>query len=232
MAPGFQHKTGQSQGRTMNVDTVIFDIDGTLLDSIQKYFNCMDTVLKKTFGRTFPREAIEATFGLPMRAAMPVLGIADEDVSVLESEVVSYICNLDEEIAFYPGIVETVSELRDQGFRLGIATSRTLEEVHGDKNIKGIISFFDAVSATSSEVRPKPAPDILLRVLDDLSAEPGQAVYIGDTRLDCLCARSAGTHFIGAGWNRDSCFGKKTDLYADCIICTCIDDLIKLIRML
>lgn len=216
----------------MNVNTVVFDIDGTLLDSLQKYFNCMDTALRKTYGRSFPKEEIKATFGLPLRAALPVLGITDEDLSILESEVISYICHTDEKAIIYPGINETIAELKNQGFYLGIATSRTSGEVYGDENIKRIIGLVDFVSTTGRDIRPKPAPDVLLRVLDNLSVEPDQAVYIGDTKLDYSCSKSAGTYFIGAGWNHESCFSKEPELYADCIICTDINDLIKLIRML
>jgi len=99
-----------------------------------------------------------------------------------------------------PGLKELLNELKPS-FGLGVATNRSTT-IGRVLEYHGLTDFFDIVVSSLDVKNPKPHPESLLKVIDFFSISPRQAVYIGDSKLDWLSARSAGVIFA-AYKNRD-----------------------------
>jgi phosphoglycolate phosphatase len=187
----------------MATRAVIFDIDGTLLDTRDRYLDCMHTVFRKYSGRTHFERIIRESFGLPGREIMRRIGVPERDYDRLGKDIRAYMCGAAVHAVPYDGIIDMLDTLKPH-FRLAAATSRIPEEVSVDTDLRVIVPRMDIVCATTRDMTPKPAPDVLRAALAALDAAPHEAVYVGDTLIDADCAGATGVPFIAAGWNQDT----------------------------
>ncbi len=216
MAPvGLRESLGLADGRLVTlfvdrpgnapVDAVIFDLDGTLLDSIGVYFK----IVSSTLGRLgFPqvsmdviREAdLDGEFEwervLPKSAVMNQPGLLARIQSLVE-EVYRPMFEIEAKpIAGMKGVVD---DLVAAGIKLGIVTSTPRENVDFKlEKLKhnGTLSHFEAIVTSSDVVRKKPAPDPMIECCRQLDVKLENSVYIGDSRSDIKSGRSAGMKTI------------------------------------
>jgi phosphoglycolate phosphatase len=191
-------------GKT-SLEAVIFDLDGTLLDSIGFYFN----IVRFTLDRLgFPQVSIDvireaATDGgfewervLPKSAAMNQPGLLAQ-IQLIADEV--YRPMFEIEAKPIPGMKGVVDDLVAAGIKLGIVTSTPRENV-GIKLKKlehnGTLGHFEVIVTSSDVVRKKPAPDPMIECCRQLDVKLENSVYIGDSRCDIKSGRSAGMKTI------------------------------------
>lgn len=216
MAPvGLRESLGLADGHRVTLfvdrpgnarlDAVIFDLDGTLLDSIGVYFK----VVRSTLGRLgYPqvsmdviREAVkdgefEWERVLPQSTDMNQPGLQAKIQSVVEEVYRSIFEN---EVKLIPGVKGVVDDLVAAGIKLGIVTSTPRENVDFKlEKLKqnGTLSHFDVIVTTSDVVRKKPAPDPMIECCRQLDVKLENSVYIGDSRSDIKSGRSAGMKTI------------------------------------
>lgn len=183
---------------------VIFDVDGTLVDS-QEF-------LLEAQRRAFATHRLEppsrarslSIVGLSLREAFSVLAGQDAPVDALAQSYREAWGDLRSDPAFedplYPGASETVAALaRDENVVLGIATGKSRRGVAHLLNRLGWASLFSTVQ-TSDDHPSKPAPDMILAALEETGAAPEETYMIGDTTYDMSMARAAGVHPIGVAW--------------------------------
>jgi pyrophosphatase PpaX len=178
---------------------VLFDLDGTLVDSaaviLGSFHHATETVLR----RRFPDERILAQVGgsnlaHQMRLLDP--DRVDELVRVYrEHNDPQYA-----ELACFDGIVDVLARLKDEGRRLGIVSAKRKPTVERVFEGAGIGAFFDVVVGSDDTERHKPDPEPLLKALELLDARPGEAAYVGDSPFDVAAARAAGVFAIAVAW--------------------------------
>jgi pyrophosphatase PpaX len=103
-------------------------------------------------------------------------------------------------LELFPGAIETLETLDSSGYRLGLVTSKKREPAVANISMTGLDRYLSCVVATDDTNRPKPCPDCLLRALDLLATEPGQAFYAGDSLYDVLTGKNAGVATAGVTW--------------------------------
>ena len=187
------------------LDAVIFDLDGTLLDSVGIYFEIVRTVLDR-FG--FPqvsmdviREAakdsgFEWARVLPESTLVKQPGLRAQILSVVE-EVYRPLFEIQAEPM--PGMRSVVENLVAAGIKLGIVTSTPGEHVGFKlKKLKqnDTLGYFGAIVTTSDVARKKPAPDPMMECCRQLDVKLENSVYIGDSRSDIQSGRIAGMKTI------------------------------------
>lgn len=194
----------------MSYDTVIFDLDGTLLDTLQDLADSTNYALSACALPPRTSEEIRSFVGngvgLLIARAVPE-GTPDEIRGrCLELFRAHYLLNMENKTAPYPGVVELLGRLGREGYKLAIVSNKL------DSAVKGLAqSHFDGLAPVAIGERPgvkrKPAPDMVRLALDELGSSADQAVYVGDSDVDLETARNAGLPCVSVSWGfRDQAF--------------------------
>lgn len=187
---------------------VIFDVDGTLVDSQSDILGAMHLSFAAEGVPTPPRHEILAVVGLSLDVLMPRLA-PDADAPQLGRLVQGY---KDAYMAlrsdqggvvsspFYPGAREVLETLRDRpGVVLGVATGKSQRGLDKLIEAHGLEDMF--VTRQVADFHPsKPNPSMLLQALSETGVEPAHAVMLGDTSFDMEMAQAAGIVGIGVSW--------------------------------
>jgi HAD superfamily hydrolase (TIGR01509 family) len=182
---------------------IIFDLDGTLIDSLEVYYQD----LKEIFRR----------MGLPPVSRADVLRVMRSNLSPWETFIPADIPNqkefiqrciaIDREIwptiyqkkaHLFPGSKSTIKFLFQKGIKLGVVTSGWQEdnEINQLLSKEGIFSYFEAIIMKTDTHRSKPAPDPILICLERLAVDSASAIYVGDAPDDIRAGKAAGTRTV------------------------------------
>jgi pyrophosphatase PpaX len=194
---------------------VLFDLDGTVIDTGAIILASMRHVAETVVGGTYTDEQLLAAVGGPgLEAQMQAL-----DPTRVDELVRLYRAHnepLHETIAACAGMDRVLVALEERGHRLGIVTAKRRETVELAFARVPLGHLFDVVVGgdETSEHKPNPAP--LLLALDRLGARPEEAAYVGDSPFDMQAAKAAGLYAIGVSWGRIHDASKLTD--ADVVV--------------
>jgi phosphoglycolate phosphatase len=189
----------------MKTRLLIFDLDGTLLDTIEDLANAVNFALRQYH---FPEHAVETYrfmigngINKLLERALPEAHRSADIISMVRLEFLRhYSRHADDCTRPYPGISELLQTLQNQGFMLGVASNKiheaTVELVH---RFFPEISF-SLVLGQRDGFPIKPAPDILLEIMATAGVEKAETLYIGDSGVDALTAINASVPFIGVLW--------------------------------
>lgn len=182
---------------------VIWDLDGTLLDTPQVIVETAAHVLR-ALGRTeIDAAAIRAGIGLPLPVALGGLLDAPPDSALVADAVERYrvhwrsVVNPRIRELVFPGVHAGLALLQRRGVRQAVATGKMQSGADTNVDIAGLRPFMEVVAGYDRVEHPKPAPDLALLVLHELGLSPADAVVVGDTTHDVLMAGGAGIRSIG-----------------------------------
>ena len=183
------------------IDTVVFDFDGTIMDTNDVIIGSWQHVYRTLRGKEGDLNYILSTFGEPLEYSMmtsfPEVDV-EESVKIYRDWHRERFLDM---IKLFPGITEMLQEVKARGYKTGIASSRLRLTLEQGLNKYDLGKYFDAIVAVEDTENPKPAPDIVLKTLDLLDAKPENAIMIGDSRLDILCAHNAGVPAVLVSWS-------------------------------
>lgn len=193
---------------------VLFDWDGTLVDSAEASFRCYARVLPE-FGIAYERADFQRTYSPDWYRTYRAVGLPPErwpqaDARWLEH----YSCEPASAIA---GADAAVRRLRDGAIRLGIVTTGSRERVALELETLGLASAFEAVLCAGDYRERKPHPEALLLALSRLDVPAAHSAYVGDSPEDVEMARAAGVFAVGipGGFpNREQLIASAPDLLA------------------
>lgn len=194
-------------------DTFIFDLDGTLLNTLPDLVALTNRVLSDS---GFPKRTegeILSFVGNGVRALMDRAVPEGTDPSQVDEAM-----NLWRELysecgiqltAPYDGVPELLAALKSRGKKLGVVSNKF------DRGVQELIPLFfpdvfDAIHGESKEVPRKPDPTGLLRTINELGADPQTTVYVGDSGSDMATAHNAGVFALGVSWG----YRSESDLRA------------------
>lgn len=182
----------------MKYQHIVFDLDGTLIDTERAILPSLrDTLLART-GKHYPEEELTFALGITGVDALERLGIAD-----IDGVLALWIDNMhryQDAVTLFGGVKEVLKALRDNGAILGIVTSQTYEEfAHGFAPF-GVSGYFQVVIRAEDTEEHKPAPAPLLKYIELSGARPREVLYVGDSVYDSRCAQAAGVDFALALW--------------------------------
>jgi phosphoglycolate phosphatase len=177
---------------------VIFDLDGTLVDSPRAIVETF-TAAFASMGVDEPAAAaIRATIGLPLEAAFSgLLGIPLDDGRV--ASAIEHYQRLFKQLILprarellFPGVADGLATLRGQGLSLAVATSKFYASADALLIAAGLREHFSVVVGADQVTHPKPHPEMGQQIMRRLGVEPDHAVMVGDTTHDLLMANAAG----------------------------------------
>ena len=177
---------------------IVFDIDGTLLDTERTGVLSLIQTIRELTGREVAYEEAYYFFGIPSSKAAAILHYDDEQrFAVVWEEHYQELMNL---VTPFPGVEDVLRDLRAAGRRTGVVTSRNATEIAYDPHLAKLLPWFDVVIGFEQSERHKPFPDPMLAYLEKAGAEAAATLYVGDTAHDCHCGHDAGCDFALADW--------------------------------
>jgi len=182
------------------VNTVIFDFDGTLIDTNDVILASWQHTYRYFLGHDVSVEHITKTFGEPL---MKTLAREFPDVPPQESAEVyrTYQRKIAADmVKLFPDVVEMLQAVKDKGYKMGIVTSRTKESTMNYLEMFNIGGFFDGLVSCDDTNIHKPNPEPLLMGLEKLGASAEESIMVGDSIFDIKCANNAGVKSVLVDW--------------------------------
>ncbi|MDD3290301.1 MAG: HAD-IA family hydrolase [Eubacteriales bacterium] len=180
---------------------VLFDFDGTIMDTNDIIIQSWQHTFRAVEGAERPLSAITPSFGEPLSLTMSKL-FPDRDTEEMVNTYREYQRKVyKEKIHMFPGVAELISELKTRGYLMGIVTSRLWESTTQGLYKFDIAHLFDAVVSAEDTTVHKPDPTPCLICLEKLGMKPHEALFVGDSKFDVLCARNAGVQSVLVGWS-------------------------------
>lgn len=192
------------------METVIFDVDGTLLSTESMYMHSLQHTLA-SIGMPKTYEEVYKIFGLPSLDALVALEVPEPEA--VQKVWQSHYHDFWDEVQLFDGIFAMLKALHDGNKKLGIVTSNTPEEFADHADAFDINQFFQTFVFAGMTPRMKPFGDPVAKAVEDLAANPAETIYIGDSVFDMQAAHNAGVKFGLAAWGvRDrSKFGDEPE---------------------
>ena len=187
----------------MKYNTVIFDLDGTLLNTLEDLGDSVNFALK-SFGyptRTYEEVRSFVGNGVKDLVTKAVPNGTDEDTILKCLQVFKdhYKTNMQNKTAPYNGIMNLLEELNSRGIKLGIVSNKY------DFGVKNLNKYYfkDLIPVAIGEregIRKKPAPDTVLTAMKELGSQRETSLYVGDSGSDMITAQNAGIKGVGVTW--------------------------------
>jgi pyrophosphatase PpaX len=178
---------------------VLFDLDGTLIDSGAMILSSFRHATRTVLEREIPDEELAALVGgMNIREQMQAL--APDRVEELVRVYRAHNEPLHADLQAFPGVEDLLGELSSQGRRLGIVTAKRRRTVDLAFAVLPIERFFDVVVTSGDTERHKPHPDPVLLALERLNANGARAAFVGDSPFDVGAGKAAGTFTVGVSW--------------------------------
>lgn len=197
---------------------ILFDLDGTLVNSLSDIAQVVN-MTRKVYGLSpLAPEQVRKSIGKGVenlvRGCFPEVE-PSKVPEILNKHRELYLKHPHVDGRIYPGVIETLEELRKQDLMMGIATNKpkavaVLTLAHYFPGIK-----FDIVAGPEDVSRKKPAPEHLLEPLNRLCVEPRNAWFVGDDPVDLACADASGVRFLAAGWGFGGVKGSDSNHLTD-----------------
>ncbi|MCU6794287.1 HAD family hydrolase [Paenibacillus sp. WQ 127069] len=179
-------------------NTVIFDVDGTLIDTEKAVLASLQKLLSIDYNKDIDQSDLKFVLGIPGAIALPQLGITD--IAEANERWNYFMKDFFHTVTIFDGIIDLMNRLGNIGIQQGIVTSKTKIELQNDFVPFDLMKYLSHVVCADDTAKHKPNPDPLLKFLGISNANHEASIYIGDTIYDYECARDAGIDFGLALW--------------------------------
>lgn len=180
---------------------VLYDIDGTLLDTRDMNLYPLLRIIKEELGQDWTYDQVKKYLAYTGMQVMEELSIRDKETTY--ARWVRYVNEYPEPAKLFPGLAEALSGIQQAGILQAIVSSKKHAQFDIDMAGKGILPYFATAVLEEDTTLHKPNPEPLLLCLKRLGVAPENAIYIGDMPSDCLAAKRAGMDFALARWGSD-----------------------------
>ena len=197
------------------VKLIIFDLDGTLLNTIDDLANSVNFMLEKCGFPTFSVDEYKYKVGNGMRKlierSVPIETQTEEKIEKhLKIFMDYYNEHKNDNTAPYDGIIDLLNELKNKGIKLAVVTNKA--HISAKPLIENIFPCaFDEIVGQKEGIPTKPNPQSVLSVFKKLNVTPDDCLFVGDSGVDMQTAKNAGIKAVGVLWG----FRKKEELIED-----------------
>ncbi|MEK6984532.1 MAG: HAD family hydrolase [Nanoarchaeota archaeon] len=184
------------------IDAVLFDLDGVLVDSIDAWFYVINDTINQFGLKTVTKSQFKKEFGAPIERDVTRFYIGKTEKEVEKA----YNANFNKRkkyVKLFPQSVEVLRKLKKQKIKTGLISNSTKIIVTTILNSFKLNEYFDVVVTMDDVKRRKPAPDMVLKACRELNARPKNTILVGDTKNDMIAGKRAGCVTVGYKINGD-----------------------------
>jgi pyrophosphatase PpaX len=184
----------------MTIKNILFDLDGTLLDTNELIIQSFKHTYQTHLNKDVDKDEIIKSFGEILKITL------DREFGELSEEAIKtyrnfQVGNFEKLIAIHEGVKEGIIELNRQGYKLGVVTSRLNESaIRGLKHF-GLMEYFQSIIGADDTDKHKPDPIPAFMALKELGGKPEETIIVGDSPFDILCGKNAGIISVAVGWS-------------------------------
>ena len=187
------------KGGSMKYKHIVFDIDGTLIDTEYAVLHSLQETIKGLSGREIPCSELRFALGITGTDAVKKLEIKDTSYAIELWD--KNMRNYTNTIKVFDGITELLKNLLSLDYEMGIVTSKTREEfTHDFSPFIGISHYFKTIICADDTQEHKPNAEPILKYVELSKTDHSKVLYIGDSKYDSKCAENAGIDFALAVW--------------------------------
>ena len=184
-------------------DGLLWDIDGTLIDTTSLIVAALDHTYRTFLGKTLPPDEIRAIIGTPLAEQVLILGdprVTGADPLAMEAEFIRYYESHRHLERVLPEVVETLIAGKMARIPTALVTSKNREEIANTLPRLGVEPYVDLIVTADDVINPKPDPEGVLFALTSLKLDPKRTVFIGDTVHDMRAGKAAGVQRCAVMW--------------------------------
>lgn len=183
-----------------SIDTILFDLDGTLVDTNELIIDSFLHTLGKYYPDKYKRKDVLPFMGPTLYETFGGINPELEEEMVREYRRYNYE-NHDRLVKEFPGVNETIKILKDNGFKLGVVSTKIMDTVMKGLKLTKLDQYFDTIVALDHVSKAKPDPEAIFLALKQLNSTPERALMVGDNYHDILGGKNAGTKTAGVAWS-------------------------------
>ncbi|UFT98505.1 pyrophosphatase PpaX [Radiobacillus kanasensis] len=183
----------------MDITTILFDLDGTLIDTNELIIASFQHTLSQHADREYSREEILNFIGPPLKDSFELVNPNEVD-AMFTTYREHNLANHDDYVVIYPTVADTLKELKEKGLQLGIVTTKINATAWKGLKLTGIDSYFDVLIGLDDVQHAKPHPEPIVKALAKLGASASQTIMVGDNYHDVEAGKNAGTKTAGVAW--------------------------------
>lgn len=184
-------------------DTVVFDLDGTLLNTLEDLKDSVNYALDRLGMPLCSMKEVRSYVGNGVRRLMELAVPQGKDNPQFEQAFAifreHYAIHCNDKTAPYPGIMELFVRLKEQGYQTAIVSNKPYDAVQELKKIY-FEGFVTVAIGEREGIRRKPEADMVIEALKELGSDKEHAVYVGDSEVDIATAGNAGMECIAVSW--------------------------------
>lgn len=185
---------------TKEITTLLFDFDGTLLDTNELIIQTFLSVLGKHFPGRFEREDVMHFIGPSLNQTFDAIDSERSAELIAEYRELNKTMH-DDLVTEYDGVPETLRLLKARGLKMAIVSTKRCETITHGLELMGVSDIFDVMVGLEEVKNPKPDPEPVLLALEQLGSSPDEALMIGDNSHDIEGGKNAGVRTAGVAWS-------------------------------
>lgn len=181
----------------MRYDAIIYDIDGTLLDTIAMNMYPLMQIIEEELGVKKTFDEVKHCFCMTGKQTLEHFGI---DYETAYPRWVQYVNEYEKGAVPFEGIVETLKQIKVLGLMQAAVSAKTRAQYEIDMKVENMYQYMDETVLFEDTTKHKPDPEPLLECISRLGLDKNRVAYVGDALSDGLAAQAAGVDFIWAKW--------------------------------
>lgn len=183
----------------MSIDTVLFDMDGTLIDTNALIHESFVHTFNH-YGLTFTDEEILTFNGPPLYETFMNINpeLAGEMVDTYRAH---NIANHDKYVKVFPTVVETLERLKESNIKMAVVSAKMRQGVELGLEMTNLRQYFDSIVSVDDVTKPKPHPEPVMKAMEQLGGNKETSLMVGDNSHDIESGNKAGLKTVGVKWS-------------------------------
>jgi phosphoglycolate phosphatase/pyrophosphatase PpaX len=185
----------------MNITTIVFDLDGTLMSSHETIYQATVKTLKEcNYNVDMPEDQFYTKIGMHFEDLFRDFGFVVDDFDSFIAKYKSIYFEYIDLSIIYPNVIDTINYLYENKYNIALLTTKAQDQADLILKHFGLADKFTYIMGRRPGLQHKPSAEPLLYILKELDTLPKNCIMVGDSELDILCGKNAGAYTLGVSY--------------------------------